>query len=133
MLRSAPPSASIRPSGLTSKLVTGFLETVRVLRSSQVVVSHVVMKALRSMPLFPPLPRRPPPDTACGVAFTIVKRREAVEERPKRAARKEHLRDLERTGDWMTWNGSGWLPSSSLEPELGIAAVAASVCQMCIR
>ena len=75
ILRSLPPKASNFPLGETSKLVTGFLATVLVLINFQVSISQTEIKAFLS----PPLPLRlfVVVDLG-GVAFTTVKRREAV-------------------------------------------------------
>ena len=128
-LRSAPPKASILPSGETSKLVTGFLATVLVFIKFQLCVSHVVMNAFLSIDLFPFLG---PPLVVCGVALTIVNRREEVLPRPNRAARKVHFRVFERTGDWMTWKGS----TASVDVEVAVLfslSELPGVCQICIR
>lgn len=105
ILRSLPPRASSRPSGETSKLVTGLFATVLVLISFQVLTSQTDIKAFRSP--FPRCLADADPALLGGVALTTVRSREAVWARPKRAARKVHLRVLLRTGCWITWLGSG--------------------------
>lgn len=123
-LRSAPPRASNLPSGLTSKLVTGFFATVRVLIRFQLLVSHVVINAFLSIER---LAFRDAPAVVCEVAFTIVKSREAVLPRPKRAARNVHFKDLDRTGDCMTCDGSGGSDAESF------SLSAEGVSHMCMR
>jgi hypothetical protein len=110
-LRSAPPMASIFPSGEMSKLVTGFFETVLVLIKFHDCVSQTLMNAFLSaaapLRFLPRALEEEPPPTVSGVEFTSVYRREDVVPRPKRAARKVHFKDCFRTGRSITWSGSG--------------------------